>query len=102
MVASLSLPRLLGTRQAAAALFQEQDLPHDLLGESLVVLCREVASATISSLDELLIEAFDNRKVEQVLLVGASDELRNSFSEVAERHKVASRVLVKTALDAGV
>ncbi|MBF4568767.1 hypothetical protein ITJ57_08280 [Plantibacter sp. VKM Ac-2880] len=83
MGASITLPRLAGTRNAAEQLVQES-LGDDVSVSDVTVYARAVASAAPSFLDALF-GALGERGIRRVNLVGASGQLLDLMSSSARR-----------------
>ena len=79
----IELPRLVGTRDAARELVENNvtDSVHEV-----TLHARAVLSAAPSFVDELIAD-LERRGVQKVELVGASDRLVAEFRQSAERHK---------------
>lgn len=98
----LRLPRLAGTREAVGDLLAEQQVASSLRGEDLVVLCRDLASASTSFADQLVKEVVEERGAAALVLVGAPDRFVQLVRESAARRGASDRVKVQSGAEAGV
>lgn len=81
-VTTITLPRLVGTRQAADHIVEETALEHG--SDEVTILARAVSSAAPSFADELL-KQLRTRGIRRVSVVGSPDRLFAYLSESATR-----------------
>ena len=95
----LVLPRLAGTRDLVSQLLADQRVPADLHGATVVVLARELASASASFADALVREVVEVRGARELALVGAPDHFVQQVDGAASRRGVAGSVHRRAATD---
>ncbi|MDP9396833.1 MAG: hypothetical protein M3P96_02960 [Actinomycetota bacterium] len=95
----LILPRLAGTREAVDDLLAEQQLPEELVGERLAVLCADLASGSSSFADQLVLEVLVNRGADELVLVGAPERFVQYVRAAAKRRGVAGRVAERSGAE---
>jgi hypothetical protein len=98
----ITLPRLVGTREAARDLLAEHRVPPTLAGEQVVLLCRDLASGSTSFADELVKDLLVDRAAAELVLVGAPERFVDHIRATAARRDVGSRVHVRTGAELGV
>lgn len=96
------LPRLAGTREAVSDLLAAQSVPAALTGETVVLLCRALASGSPSFADEMVKEVLVERGADELVLVGSSERFLQHVTAAAERRDVAGRVRVGSGAELGV
>ena len=96
------LPRLAGTREAVGDLLSAQSVPSRLSGQTVVVLCRELASGSPSFADELVKELLEDRAAAELVLVGPPARFQHHVEAAAVRRDVADRVRLGTGAELGV
>ncbi len=96
------LPRLAGTREAVGDLLAAQAVPSPLSGQTVVVLCRELASGSPSFADELVKELVEDRSAAELVLVGAPARFQHHVQAAAVRRDVAGRVRLGNGAELGV
>jgi hypothetical protein len=101
-VQTLRLPRVIGRRDRITELLAAQDVPESLVGETFVVLCRELFAGSGSCADELVRAVVEERGASEMFLVGAPKDFVALVLESAARRHVASRVAVGRAAELGV
>jgi phage FluMu protein gp41 len=75
---TITMPPMIGTREAAVELINESEVDADLQGERVVIYSNALLSATPSFVSGLLNELV-NRHVETVALVGAPSKFVNDL-----------------------
>lgn len=96
------LPRLAGTREAVGDLLAAQSVPATLAGDTVVLLCRALASGSPSFADEMVKEVLVERGADELVLVGSNERFLHHVSAAAERRAVAERVRVGSGAELGV
>lgn len=97
----LELPRLLGTRQAAADVVERANLPEPLDGD-VVVLANSVAAVSPSYADELVKQLLEVHRAEEILIVGGSPHLQDRLKDAAQRRSMGDKVRTVSPSEAGV
>ncbi len=92
---TLTLPRLVGSREAVRDLLAEQSISEDLSDDGLVVLCRDLASGSSSFADELVFEVLQRRRAPELVIVGAPIRFGQRVEESASRRGVEHQVSIK-------
>lgn len=88
MTVELALPRAAGTRDMVKVVLDDQDVPVDLDGQTVVVLGDQVEETSSSFADEL-IRILADRHVRDILLVGLPTTLAGHMEMAAKlRHFV--------------
>lgn len=85
MNSSVTLPRLIGTRDAATRILEEQDVSRDLTGKDVEIIARNLSTSTISFTDELLM-LLEERHPREIFLVGAPREFRDQVEKSSSTH----------------
>lgn len=88
----LVLPRLAGTREAVYDLLSEQDVPKELVGQTLTVHARDLASGSPSFADQLVKVVLQERQAEELIILGAPQRFIGHVLGSAERRGVRPRV----------
>lgn len=96
------LPRLAGTREAVGDLLAAHEVPGPLSGQTVIVLCRELASGSPSFADELVKELIEDRAAAELVLVGAPALFQRHVEAAAVRRDVAGRVRLGSGAELGV
>lgn len=94
--ARLRLPRFIGTREEVDELFAAQQVPDELHGRDLALLCRDLLVGSPSVADEVVRVAIEERGAGELILVGARPEFMAEVFFAAARRGVAFRVIVRS------
>lgn len=83
-------------------MLNRERVPSRLEGDSVVLLCRELASGSASFADEMVLQVLVERKADRLYLVGAPDLFVKRVEDAAMRHGVAGAVSNESAEALGV
>jgi hypothetical protein len=84
-VITITLPRLIGTRDAATRLLDEFGVGSTLTGERVEVNARNLSSSTTSFTDELLVELTE-RGADEIIVASAPTEFIKQVDHVISVH----------------
>ena len=98
----LHLPWVLGPREKLVQLIEEQGLSASLAGERLILLCRNLATASESVMDELVRQVLVDRDAAELAIVAAPRDFVAGVREAAARYGMADRVAERRAVEVGV
>ena len=85
MTVSIDLPRLIGTRDAAIRLLEQQDIPLILTDERVCIDARDLSTATSSFTDELL-DQLARRHAHEIVIVRAPSEFKQQVTDSISAH----------------
>jgi hypothetical protein len=96
-MARITLPRLIGSREAADDLLDS--VAASLQGSELVVDCTELLSSSVSFADQLVYGALQQHGAAAIVLLSPPPTFLELVETVAERRQVPDRVTVALAAD---
>jgi hypothetical protein len=99
---TLKLGWMMGRRDDLRKLVEAQQVPEDLTGQPLVVLCSDALRISPSVLDELVRIVMVQRGATELILVAPSREVLANITEAMERHGMAGRMRQERAAVLGV
>lgn len=81
MSETISLPRLVGSREAANEIIAR--LP-SLIGETVILDCRVLVSGSSSFADQLVTRLFEEKKIAELQVVGVIDDFWDYLKDAAK------------------
>lgn len=96
MDVSITLPRLIGTRDAAKRLLEVQDVGPDLSGAIVRILARNLSTSTTSFTDELL-QLLEARQAKSIQVLNAPTEFAEQVERQSKMHGYDNVEVAKAA-----
>lgn len=94
----LTLPSLLGLREAVTALIDKQGVRNLFPGVTVTVYCRELESGSPSAADQLVKEVLEDGHAECLVLVAAPRRFVSLIETRASKRGFLERIRVATSL----
>lgn len=85
VIKTITLPRLIGTRDAATRLLKEFDVNSTLTGIRVEVNARNLSASTASFTDQLLVELTE-RGADEIIVVSAPTEFIKQVDHTVSEH----------------